>query len=89
MSKDKRINPRRKPASMADVKRAQREATDKGLEVCLCIILMALLDKGLLEPEQMRPAWDAFNDLSDSIVKGYVNVTDLRKTLQEEYGIYV
>ena len=36
-----------------------------------------------------RPAWDKVNYLSDSIVKGYVNVADLRRTLKEEYDIEV
>ena len=37
----------------------------------------------------MRPAWDAINDKSDSIVRGYCNVNDLRRALREDYGIYV
>lgn len=88
MSK-KRVNPRRKPATMADVKRAKREAEEHGLDLAIAIILMALFDRGFLSPEQMRPAWDAINDKSDSIVKGYCKYEDLQKTLADEYGIYV
>lgn len=84
-----RINPRRRPATMADLERAKKDAEARGLDMAVCIILSALLDKGFLDPEQMRPAWDAINDKSDSIVRGYCNVNDLRRALREDYGIYV
>jgi hypothetical protein len=74
---------------MADVKRAKEDAQQDGLDLAICIMLSALLDRGFLDPEQMRPAWDAINDKSDSIVKGYCNVNDLRQVLRDEYGIYV
>ena len=89
MSKGKKINPRRRPATIADVEKAKKEAQDKGLNLAICIILSALLDRGFLDPEQMRPAWDAINDKSDSIIKGYCNVNDLRQVLREEYEIFV
>lgn len=89
MSKSKRINPRRRPATLADVEKAKREAQDKGLNLAICIILSALLDRGFLDPEQMRPAWNAINDKSDSIIKGYCNINDLRRVLADEYEIFV
>lgn len=90
MSKSKaRVNPRRVPATMADVNKAKKEASDKGINIALCIMLSALLDKGFIQPEQMRDAWDAINGMSESIVKGYVNVNDLRQVLKDEYGIYI
>ena len=84
-----RVNPRRRPATMADLERAKKDAEARGLDMAVCIILSALLDKGFIDPEQMRPAWDAINDKSDSIVRGYCNVNDLRRALREDYGIYV
>ena len=86
---EKKLNPRRRPATMADVRHATKEAETKCLNMAICIILSALLDKGFLDPEQMRPAWDAINGMSDSIVKGYCNLTDLKQALKTEYGIYV
>ena len=87
----KRVNPRRRPVTKteADVKKLTKAAAEKGLNVALCIMLSALLDKGFLEPEQMRGAWDAINGMSESIVKGYINANDLRHMLEEEYGIYL
>ena len=84
-----RINPRRRPATMADVQRAKKEAQDKGLNIAVVIMLSALLDKGFLDPDRMRDAWDAINAMADSIRRGYVDYNDLRRTLEEEYEIYV
>jgi hypothetical protein len=85
----KRVNPRRRPVTAADVNRARKDAEARSLDLAIAIILMALFDRGFLSPEQMRPAWDAINDKSDSIIKGYCKYEDLRKTLADEYGIYV
>ena len=74
---------------MADVEKAKKDAQTQGLDLAICIILSALLDKGFLQPEQIRSAWDAINDKSDSIVKGYCSINDLRRVLADEYEIFV
>lgn len=74
---------------MADVDKAKKEAETRGLDLAICIMLSALLDKGFLTEDNIRPAWDAINDKSDSIVKGYCSVSDLRRVLADEYGIFV
>ena len=35
----------------------------------------------------MNEIWKEIEDLSDSVVQGYVDLNDLRTTLKEEYGI--
>lgn len=85
----KKINPRRRPCSQADVKRAKKEGEQNSLDIATAIILSALFDGGFLTEDQMRPAWDAINYKSDSIVKGYCKPQDLIKTLREEYEIYI
>lgn len=60
---------------------------NEGLSLAMAIMFTALLDGGYLQPDDMPGAWDKVNYLSDSIAKGYVNATDMRKTLLEEYGI--
>ena len=86
---NKKINPRRRPATEADILRAREEGRTEAIGLAMTIMFTAMLDGGFLAPEQMRPAWDKVNYLSDSIVKGYVNVADLRRTLKEEYDIEV
>ena len=66
---------------------ALKKGRDQGLALAMAIMFTALLDGGYLQPEDMAGAWEKVNYLSDSIVKGYVNAADMRKTLLEEYGI--
>lgn len=85
----KKINPRRKPATQADINRARKKAETETLDIACAIILSALLDKGFLDSDNIRDAWNAINDKSDSVVKGYCTVADLKQTLREEYGVFV
>lgn len=89
MSKGKKINPRRRPATMADVKKAKKEAESNALDMSIAIILLSLLDAGFLTPDTMRPAWDAINYKSESVIKGYCKPHDMFQTLAEEYDVYV
>ena len=83
----KKKNPRRRPATEADVKRAKAAAQEEAISLAMAIMFTAMLDGGFLTPEQMKPAWEKVNYLSDSIAKRYVNVHDLVKVLEEEYDI--
>ena len=85
----KRINPRRKPATEADVKKAKREAAYEATSLAMALIFTALLDGGYLEPEELFAAWKKVQYLTDSVDKGYVNIYELRKTLREEYRIAI
>ena len=50
----KRINPRRRPATMADVQRAKDTATADACRVTLAIFFTALLDKEGMGAERER-----------------------------------
>ena len=69
----KRINPRRRPATMADVQRAKDTATADACRVTLAIFFMVLLDE--------------VEALSESVRDGYVSATDLIRVLRDEYEI--
>lgn len=83
----KRTNPRNRPATQADVERAKRIALDEATNSSMAIFFTVLLDKYGWDVEQMRDMWNHVNDLSDSIVKGYVKIADLIRVLRDEYGI--
>lgn len=68
---------------------ARKEGREQGLSMAMAIMFMALLDGGYLQPEDMAGAWEKVEYLSDSIAKGYVNAADIRKTLNEEYGVKI
>lgn len=85
----KKINPRRRPATMADVDRAKREAIGRVTSFMMAIVMTVLYDKEGFAPEDLRRVIAEMNDLSDSVSKCYVSVNDLLKTLHEETGINV
>lgn len=85
----KKTNPRRQPATMADVQRAKDTAMAEAVGYAMAIFFTVLCDKEHADVEIMRRVWDEVNDLSDSVAKGYVSVTDLKNTLKREYDIEI
>ena len=83
----KRINPRRRPATQADVQRAKDTATADACRVTLAIFFTALLDKEGMDAEQLQRIWHEVEALSESVRDGYVSAPDLIRVLREEYEI--
>ena len=84
----KKINPRRKPASQADVKRAKNKALESGILATKVLVFHALLDLGYIKtPDEVKAAWDKANYLADSVNKGYCSLQDMYNTLKDEYGV--
>ena len=83
----KKVNPRRQPATMADLKRAKEKAEEKSLETAWSIFFTVLRDKEGFRLDDLRRVWVEVEDLSDSIVKGYCTVSDLRGVLRLEEGV--
>lgn len=83
----KKTNPRKIPRTEEDVRKAERFGQTQGVELTFTIFFTALLDKGFVPRERIPDLWDACLYVSDSIIKGYCNVYEQRKMLQEEYGI--
>lgn len=82
----KKVNPRNRPRSEADVKRAEKVAVDKAVHVASAIFLTVLLDKFGGE-EWIPDIWREVNKLSEEISERRVSVNDLTTVLREEYGI--
>lgn len=85
----KKINPRKIPATQADVKRARKEGQDFGTRMATVLFLTVLLDKEGADGDVIRRVWGEINELSQSVIDGYVNLRDLRNVLFEEYEIEV
>ena len=83
----KKTNPRRKPVSQAELKTWEHRAISYALIQAKCMCFHALIDKGFLQPEQVKPAWDAVKYLADSMNKNYVKLQDLYDSLRDEYGV--
>ena len=82
-----KVNPRRRPASMADVKRAKEEAVATAIVLTKALTFTALLDEGIIKAEDVKRGWDKTRYLAESVSKGYCSAKDMYNILREEYGI--
>ena len=89
MAKKKRVNPHRRPVTMATVNRVKEETKDEAVSLAIALFLTVMCDKFGFDAEQLQRVWAEVNALSDSVVKGYVNVADLKEVLRTEYGIEI
>ena len=85
--KKKKINPKKIPCTMEDVNKAQKLGQSQGCDLAFTIFFTALLDKGIIEREEMPHLWASVCYVADSIKEGYVNIYEQQKMLEEEYGI--
>ena len=88
MSK-KKTNPRRIPATMADIKKAKQDAIEEAVGSALAIFLTVMRDKEGWGIKRLQRLWGEIGDLSDSLSLGYVDIKDLKRTLAEEAGIII
>ncbi|MBQ2486747.1 MAG: hypothetical protein II517_00220 [Ruminococcus sp.] len=86
MAKTK-LNPRRRPATQADVERAREQAVKEAVKCSMAIFFTVLLDKEGADAEILKRVWREVNDLSESVKEGYVSLNDLKTTLKEEYDV--
>ena len=82
-----KVNPCRRPATQADVNRAAQQATNDALTASAAIFLTVLCDKESADAEIIQRVWEEMQELSQSIIDGYVSVSDLKDALSNEYGV--
>ena len=85
----KKTNPRKIPATQADVKRAKEQGYVEGVEAALAMMLYAIADKEHFPKWQIQRIGKEVDDVSDSVIKGYVTIPDILHMLKEEYNIEV
>lgn len=81
-----KTNPRRKPATQADVDRAWDRGLIAGVNNAVVIFLTVLVDK-FNGADHIADVWQEINKLSEEIKEGRVSFADLKTVLKEEYGI--
>lgn len=89
MPKKKKVNPRRKPATMADVNKAKQYATNMAMLNCFALLFMALRDKEGWGQKRLFRLWEEVIELADSVNKGFLKIDDIVEVLKEEVGIYL
>ncbi len=83
----KKTNPRKIPASKADVMKAFNAGLDAGLEGAFTIFLTVLRDKFDFDSDQIARVFQELTNLCDSVDQGYLSIEDMDNTLLEEAGI--
>jgi len=81
-------NPRSRPATQADVKRAWEKGVLDGVGNASAIFLTVLVDK-FGGADHVKDVWLEINKLSEEVKERRVSVADLRRVLEEEYNIIV
>lgn len=87
VKKQKKINPRKRPATWADVEKAREAGRREAERYTLAIVLTVLYDKESAEKEDVCRVWQEINNLSESIALGYVSMGDLLHVLKTEYEV--
>ena len=83
-----KTNPRRRPATEADVRKAWEDGVNEGVRNARAIFLTVLVDKyGMAD--QIVDVWQQICKLSEEIAEGRVSFGDIRHVLKEEYKIQV
>ena len=85
MKKTKKVNPRNRPVSQADLEKAQ----DKACHLAMAIFITVLKDRFGFDNNAIIEAWDASDKLSQEIKEGRIKIQDLLNVLSEEYDISV
>ena len=79
-------NPRNKPATQADVKRARIESCNEAVRMTAAIFLTVICDK-FNGKDYIPDLWREVSKLSEEIKENRVSVPDLIRVLREEYDI--
>ena len=83
----KRVNPRKRPVTEADIKREVERIVADVTDSALLIVFQVLADKTELTPEDLYRIFQEVNKLSDEVAEGRVSLSDIRQVMREEYSI--
>lgn len=85
--KTKKVNPRRKPVSEADLNRAKATASDQAVKLAIAIFLTVLKDDFDFDNDQLVHAWERLDKLSQEVAEHRISAWDLINVLHEEYNV--
>ena len=83
----KKINPRRRPLTEADIKRAKGSAMSEAMKRTIYLMIYILLDKHEASKEDLKQFAEEINYYADSIREGRITWKDLEHVVREEYEI--
>ena len=85
--KSKKVNPRSRPMTEADVNKAKREATQTAMKHALYMVLYILVDKHDAPVEDLQQLSSELNWLSSAIASGGLSWSFIYKVLEEDYDL--
>lgn len=74
---------------MADVERAKDKARTETVRTSCSVFFTVLRDKEGMSNEDIGRIYAEVKALSDSVIRGYCSISDLRDTLRREAGIVI
>lgn len=84
-----KVNPRRRPATESDVKKAFEAGKNAGINTILTAVLYVMQDKHGATEEELKRFNGEINYALDSIARGYVKIEDVWRMLGEEYDLHL
>lgn len=85
----KKTNPRRRPATQADVNKARKQATDQGVAAATAIVMFVLREKFGFGKVRLTRFWNEVNSLAEDVSSGEVKLDDIMDVLRDEYDIEI
>lgn len=93
MRNKKKVNPRRVSRSAEEQRWREKlikdKATDEAMRTVLYMLLYVLVDKHSATKEEIAVIQDELNYVADSVSKGYIQWSDIKKMLEEEYDVHL
>ena len=84
-----RVNPRRRPATVADVQSAYKLGRKEAIEFAISVACLSVQDVFSPTLEQMQQFHDKYSANVDAIVDGRIKFKDVVEALKDEYDIEV
>lgn len=88
MGKQK-VNPRRRPATVADVEKAYEMGKRETIEFAIAVACLSVMDIFSPSDEQMAAFHAKYNKNVSAIVEGTIKYQDVLDTLKDEYDLEV
>ena len=83
----KKVKPRRRPATGADVEKAKIYATNEAIKRILYLVLYVLIEKHDAPYDDIQQLSQEINYYADSITNGYVSWKDIERVVVDEYDV--
>ena len=83
----KKVNPRRRPATQADVDKAFADGISAGVNTAMAILFIVLLDKTEADADFIAALMPMVADYSTQVKEKHLTYADLKDVLKHEYNI--